>query len=80
MNKLAANKEAKIAEVAAQIESLKTMPEGHRLSRGDDREMTERRRARYVAEGERALAAIRELPEGHFSDGFMKADVIFDYA
>lgn len=77
---LAANKTAKIAEVAAQIEALRTMPEGTALSRTDSRTMTERRRARYVEEGEKALAAVSALPEGHFSEGFMKRDVLFEYA
>jgi len=50
-NLLATNKAAKIAEIQAQVEALRTMPEGAPLSRTDDRTMTERRRARYVAEG-----------------------------
>lgn len=80
MSILAANKSAKIAEVQAQVEALRAMPEGTALSRTDDRTMTERRRARYVSEGEKALAAVSALPEGHFSDGFMARDVLFDYA
>jgi hypothetical protein len=71
---------AKIAEVQAQVEALRTMPEGTALSRTDNRTMIERRRARYVSEGEKALAAIAALPEGHFSEGFMKRDVLFEYA
>lgn len=74
------NKEIKLAEIAAQIEGLRTMPEGHKLSRGDNREMIERRRARYIAEGEKALAAVAAMPEGHFNPAFMAADVLFDYA
>ncbi len=76
---LAANKSAKLEEIRLQIEALRTMPEGTRLSRTDDRVMTERRRARYISEGEKALAAVALLPEGHFSDGFMKRDVLFEY-
>lgn len=74
------NKEIKLAEITAQIEALRTMPEGHQLSRGDTRKMIERRRARYVAEGEKALAAVAAMPEGHFNRQFMDADVLFDYA
>jgi hypothetical protein len=74
------NKIAKIAEIQAQIETLRTMPEGAPLSRTDNRAMIERRRARYIAEGEKALAAVTALPEGHFSEGFMKRDVLFEYA
>jgi len=79
-NLLATNKAAKIAEIQAQVEALRTMPEGAPLSRTDDRTMTERRRARYVAEGEKALATVSALHEGHFSEEFMKRDVLFEYA
>ena len=73
-------KEEKLAEIAAQIEALRTMPEGTALSRTDDRTMTERRRARYVAEGTMALAAVAAMADAQFSDGFMKRDVLFEYA
>lgn len=44
----------RIAELRADIETLCDMPEGELIPH-DDREMTERRRARYVKEGEKCL-------------------------
>ncbi len=72
-------KETKLAEISAQIEALKTMPEGTRLSRSDDRTMIEKRRARYVQEGLQTLAYVSDMSENEMNDGFMKRDVLFEY-
>jgi hypothetical protein len=71
-------KETAIATLAAQIEALRTMPEGSPLSATDTRTMTERRRARYVKEGETCLSALaamdeRQIPQGDllFHDDLM---------
>ncbi len=62
-------KETAIATLTAQVEALRTMPEGTALSLTDDRTMTERRRARYVKEGETCLFALAAMDERHIPHG-----------
>lgn len=73
-------KEQAIATLTAQVEALRTMPEGSLLGDGTSRVMIERRRARYIAEGEACLAALaamedRDIPTGNllFHDAFLLA-------
>jgi len=54
-------RERRLAELRAQIEMMRTMPEGEPLPSTPDREMTERRRARYVQEGMDCLAAAEAM-------------------
>lgn len=63
------NKQTAIETLAAQIEALRTMPEGTLLGDGTDRTMTERRRARYVKEGEACLTALTALEERFIPKG-----------
>ena len=71
-------KETAIKTLTEQVEALRTMPEGAMLGDGTDRTMTERRRARYVKEGEDCLACLaamedRFIPAGNllFHDDLM---------
>ena len=54
-------RERRIAELRAQIEMMRAMPEGEPLPSTPDREMTERRRARYVQEGADCLASAEAM-------------------
>jgi hypothetical protein len=56
-------KEQEIQILKAQIEALKSMPEGDLLGDGTDRTMTERRRSRYVAEAEGCLRTMEGTAE-----------------
>lgn len=63
------NKQAAISTLTAQVEALRTMPEGSSLGDGTTRLMIERRRARYVAEGEICLKNLSEIPEKFIPQG-----------
>lgn len=72
-------KETKMAELEAQIEALRTMPEGALMGDGTGRKMTERRRARYVAEGTACLEAARAKPDRWF-DVMARQNLLFSDA
>ena len=54
-------KTRRVAELRAQIEMMRTMPEGEPLPSTPDRKMTERRRARYIQEGMDCLTAAEAM-------------------
>lgn len=69
-------KTKKLKELKAQIEALKTMPEGHDLGDGTGRVMTEKRRGRYVSEGQECFENASRLGD-HFFYMYENQNILF---